>query len=264
MKAACAILLLLSPAPVLAQDLPETLVRAELLGGWRTEAGTRMTALRLTMEPGWHTYWRSPGEAGIPPQFDWTGSENVAGAAYHWPVPQVFELGGQRTLGFEDELILPIEITPSTPDAPVSLRATIDIGVCDEICVPATVTVAGLLPEVTDRDARITAALSDQPLTAAEAGVASARCTADAIRDGLRLTTEVTVPSIGDNEFGVIELADRAIWVSEPTANRNDGTITLVSDLVPPEARPFALDRSKVRITLFGPDHAVDIRGCTG
>ncbi|MCX8508161.1 MAG: protein-disulfide reductase DsbD family protein, partial [Rhodobacteraceae bacterium] len=60
-----------------AQPVPDNLLKAEILPGWRTESGSQMAALRLTMAPGWKTYWRAPGDAGIPPRFDWTGSANL-------------------------------------------------------------------------------------------------------------------------------------------------------------------------------------------
>ena len=53
-------------------------VAAEILPGWTSASGTRIAALHLTLTPGWHTYWRIPGEAGIAPRFDWGRSQNVA------------------------------------------------------------------------------------------------------------------------------------------------------------------------------------------
>jgi DsbC/DsbD-like thiol-disulfide interchange protein len=264
MNPVSALLLCLTALPALAQDLPDPLVRAELIDGWMTDRGTQVAAIRLTMPQGWHTYWRSPGEGGIPPVFDWAGSRNLAGVAFHWPVPQVFDLGGLRTLGYEDELVLPVELSPETPGEPLTVSARIDLGVCDEVCVPATVTVAGALNGTGPRDPRIERALSDQPLPGGQAGVTAARCSAEPISDGLRLTAEVSAPAVGPGEFGVIELADRRVWVSQASGTRDGNALTLVSDLVPPEARPFALDRSGIRITLFGGGRAVDIRGCAG
>ncbi|MFM2356994.1 MAG: hypothetical protein RLZZ528_2730 [Pseudomonadota bacterium] len=257
-------LLCLPALPALAQDLPDPLITAELIDGWTTDRGTHVAAIRLTMPAGWHTYWRSPGEAGIPPVFDWSGSQNLAGVAFHWPVPQVFDIGGVRTLGYENEVVLPIELSPKAAGSPLALAARIDLGVCDEICVPASVTVSGSLQGKGPRDARIENALADQPVPAGQAGVTGARCAAEPISDGLRLTTAVTAPPLGPDEFGVIELADRRVWVSQASGARDGAALTLVSDLVPPEARPFALDRSGIRITLFGGGRAIDIQGCTG
>src|SRR6056297_1113481 len=95
-------LALLAAAPASAHAeaaMPADVVRAEVLPGWTTGAGTRMAALRLTLAPGWKTYWRAPGDAGIPPAFDWSGSRNLKGVAFHWPAPDVFQSYGIRTIG---------------------------------------------------------------------------------------------------------------------------------------------------------------------
>src|SRR6056297_1939284 len=99
--AALALVLLCMAGPARAQGgLPGEVVRAEILGGWVTESGTRIVGLRLSLAPGWRTYWSVPGDAGIPPQFDWSGSDNLVGVRVHWPAPTVFETYGMRTAGY--------------------------------------------------------------------------------------------------------------------------------------------------------------------
>ncbi len=71
-----------------------------------------MAAFEITLEEGWKTYWRSPGDAGIPPRFDWENSHNLDGVALHWPRPAVFESFGTQTIGYSEKLILPVELTP--------------------------------------------------------------------------------------------------------------------------------------------------------
>ena len=93
--------------------------------------------LRILLEDGWKTYWRSPGDAGIPPQMDWTGSTNVASVAVRWPAPHRFSTLGIETLGYKGEIVLPIEVKPERPGEPISLRGKVDLLVCSDICVPA-------------------------------------------------------------------------------------------------------------------------------
>lgn len=253
------------PAMVAAQDLPANLVAAEIRGGWRTESGTQMAALHLTLAPGWKTYWRAPGEAGIPPQFDWSGSSNIAGAEIHWPVPELFELNGLRFAGYRDELVLPIEFRPAAAGQPMAVSARIDLGVCETVCVPVSLDVAADLDPAGGSDPMIHAALARQPEPATTVGLSRARCSVEPIRDGLRLTSELTMPRIGPEEFAVVELADRSIWVSQAETVRDGGELVAVADLVPSTAAPFAFDRSSVQITVFGGSgRAVDLQGCTG
>lgn len=92
--------------------------------------------LHLRMEPGWKTYWRSPGDAGLPPTIDWAGSTGLAGAEMSWPAPHRFTLFGIETFGYDREVVLPLEAAVTEPGRPLGLRAAVDVLVCSEICVP--------------------------------------------------------------------------------------------------------------------------------
>lgn len=251
--------------PALSQDVPANVVSATLREGWRTGTGTQMAAVELRLAPGWKTYWRAPGEGGIPPEFDWSGSSNIGGVAFHWPKPEVFDLNGMRSFGYHETLVLPIEFRPAVPGQTIRVQAEIDLGVCNEICVPMTVAVAGDLPPAGTPDPVIKAALANGPESAAEAGLTEARCIAEPIRDGLRLTSHLSLPRLGPDEIAVVEVADASIWVSPAETQRQGGELSATADLVPADAKPFVLDRSGVRITVFGAEgRVVDVQGCTG
>ena len=94
--------------------------------------------LHLTMPEGWKTYWRSPGDAGLPARIDWSGSSNLADAEIRWPIPERFSLFGLETFGYEREVVLPILARPATPGEAVTLVASVDYLVCKDICVPIT------------------------------------------------------------------------------------------------------------------------------
>jgi len=255
------LLLALLPTPALAFS-QEDVLRGDIRPGWATDAGTRMTALHLSLATGWKTYWRSPGDAGIPPSFDWSGSENLRAVAFHWPRPHVFELNGLKTVGYHDELVLPIEVTPIDATRPVRLRGTVDLGVCSDICIPAALAFDAVMAGPGAPDPVIAAALADRPVTARQAGLAGIGCTVDPIADGLRLTATMALPPAGGEETVVFESATSGIWVSEADATRKGGTLTAAADLVPPDGAPFALDRSTVTVTVISDTRAVEIRGC--
>lgn len=93
--------------------------------------------LQLRLTPGWHTYWRSPGDAGIPPSIDWKGSKNLAGARIAWPAPvRLPSLGGLETIGYKDGVVLPIAVRLDDPGAPLHLHAEVDYASCKDICIP--------------------------------------------------------------------------------------------------------------------------------
>jgi DsbC/DsbD-like thiol-disulfide interchange protein len=245
-----------------AQSVSDIL-SAELLPGWTTERGTRMAAIRLTLSQGWKTYWRSPGDAGIPPVFDWSGSDNIRAVHLHWPTPEVFDFGGMQTIGYARELVLPVEIWPHQPDLPVRLETAVDLGVCREVCVPATVSLgANLLAPAGTRDPAIRAALRARPATAAEAGVRAHSCTVEASADGLRLHAAIDMPALGPDEVVVIETADPGVWVAESSVQRDGRRLTAQTDLVAHDRRPFALNRQGVTISVLGGGRAVELSGC--
>ncbi len=240
----------------------QAVLDADLLPGWTTENGTRMAAFSVTLSPGWKTYWRSPGDAGIPPSFDWSASENLASVRYHWTTPEVFRTAGYLTIGYHDGMLLPVEVTAIDPTRPVMLRATVDMGVCSDICMPATVSVKAVLEAAGTGNPAIKAALRQQPQTAGAAGLGSISCAVDPTGDGLRLTATIRLPPQGRNETVVFESGIANVWASEATSSRSGDVLTAAANLVAPSGTPFALDRSGVVLTVIGDGRAVEIRGC--
>jgi len=254
---------LLAAAPA-AAEIPSSVASAELLPGWREASGEHIAAIRISLAPGWKTYWRSPGDAGIPPHFDWTGSRNVASWTPVFPVPHVFHQNGIRSVGYSGDVVIPLRITPSDPTAPVRLSGTLEIGVCEEVCIPVSFDIAAALPAGGTPDSRIDAALADQPIPSSAAGVSRVTCSVEPIADGIRLTATIDMPALAGEEVAVLELPEPGIWVSEAEMRRDGGTLTAVAEMVPPSGKPFIVDRSEVRITVLAGDRGVDIQGCTG
>jgi DsbC/DsbD-like thiol-disulfide interchange protein len=258
-KTAATLALLAAPALATTQD---DVLAAQLRPGWQMENGGHMAAVELELAPGWKTYWRSPGDAGIPPTFDWSGSENVKSVRLHWPAPEVFEANGMQTIGYHERLVLPVEITPKDPSRPVRLSVVMALGVCDEICLPATLELTSDLASPGAPDASIKAALQARAETAGEAGVTGVTCQVDPITDGLRVTARVRLPDPGHPEVVAFETANREVWVSEAVTERRGGELISMTELVPPNGAPFALDRSGITMTILAANGAVEVKGC--
>ncbi|MBK8174110.1 MAG: thioredoxin family protein [Rhodospirillales bacterium] len=105
-----------------------------------------LLGLQFRMLPGWHIYWRSPGDAGFPPRADWSASENLASAEIEWPAPQRFSVLDLQTVGYSGAVILPVTAHLAKPGEPLHLRARIDYLTCSDICVPYTADLALDLP----------------------------------------------------------------------------------------------------------------------
>ena len=154
--------------PATAQQGDTPPLEAVLLEGWQREDGVRVAAIRLRMAPGWKTYWRAPGDAGIPPSFDWSGSANLRDVSVTFPAPKVFDQGGVNSIGYAREVIFPLTVTPERPGAPVALDVAIDLGVCSDICLPQRLHLKATLDETAGRPApAIAAALAPRPSTGA-------------------------------------------------------------------------------------------------
>jgi DsbC/DsbD-like thiol-disulfide interchange protein len=111
----------------------------------RLIAGSRAAApaaplragFEIRLKPGWHTYWRYPGDAGMPPRFDFSGSRNLKSVEILWPAPQRLLEGGLVAIGYSQDVILPLAIVPHDWGKPVALRLDVDYAICEKLCVPA-------------------------------------------------------------------------------------------------------------------------------
>lgn len=107
------------------------------LQGFTPVAGKLYAGLHIKLDDGWKTYWRLPGESGVPPSFDWGGSANLGEARVLFPAPSRLPEAGMISLGYKGEVVFPIEITPREAGKPVDLALVAEYGVCRDICIPA-------------------------------------------------------------------------------------------------------------------------------
>ncbi len=133
--------------------------------------------LEIRLMPGWHAYWRSPGDAGIPPSIDFAGSTNLAHADIGWPAPTRFSVQGLETAGYEHDVVLPVALTLQQARRPLDLHAVVDYAACADICVPYSAKLDLALP------AGPAAPTPEAPLIAAARG----RVATDLARAGLAL-----------------------------------------------------------------------------
>jgi DsbC/DsbD-like thiol-disulfide interchange protein len=107
-----------------------------LLAGSRSGA-VLLGGIAFQLQPGWKTYWRTPGDSGVPPRFDFSKSENIEAVTVLWPAPSKFADGaGGHSMGYHDQTVLPLRIVAKNTDKPVTLRADISYAVCEKICIP--------------------------------------------------------------------------------------------------------------------------------
>lgn len=151
---ACLTLALLSVWPATAAAQPQS--------GWHEEPESRVRliaaqdavgdgqmlriAVEMELAEGWKTYWRQPGETGIPPRFDWSGSANVANVQLAWPAPERFDAFGFSNVGYAGDVAFPVKIAAEHAGRALAVRLVLDYAACAEICLPVRAELALELP----------------------------------------------------------------------------------------------------------------------
>ena len=120
--------------------------RVRLVGVAGSAAGGINGGVEIELAEGWKTYWRMPGEAGVPPQFAWDGSGNLSGVQVSYPAPKRIPEAGAETIGYKSRVVFPFAAKAAVPGKPVLLKLEAEFGICKEICVPAQANLVLTLP----------------------------------------------------------------------------------------------------------------------
>src|SRR6202040_3023462 len=136
----------------------------------RLIAGSRsgsvlLGGIAIQLDPGWKTYWRTSGDSGVPPRFDFSKSDNVEAVTVLWPAPMKFDDGaGGASLGYTHQIVLALRIVRKNGDKPVTLRADINYAVCEKLCIPVEASVELAFASVASTsDGELSAALDPVP-----------------------------------------------------------------------------------------------------
>lgn len=235
---------------------------------------TLSAGLSLDLGDGWKTYWRSPGEVGLPPQIDWSGSDNVADIEMLWPAPERFTAFGIENFGYHDEVVFPLKVALKDPGQPTRLQASVNLLVCSEICVPQEFSLTLALPVGTGVDSaaaeKISAFADRVPVSPDRSGIISGRAHVDGDRQNLTIELESAASFDAPDVFAELGAGtalgkpdirlgrgDKLLWARvpilrsdqslyhDPVLTITDGTasaVTLTPVLVDaPSQPPFAL-----------------------
>ena len=142
-----AIFLSLAPTkPVLAGGTGEWVegphTRARLIAASWSGVGDADIAIQIQLEDGWKTYWRNPGDAGVPPRFDWGQSTNLKTATASWPIPKRLPDPYGVSIGYKGSITIPVKLKTSNAGQVVRIKLDMEYGVCAEVCIPVSSTLA--------------------------------------------------------------------------------------------------------------------------
>jgi DsbC/DsbD-like thiol-disulfide interchange protein len=230
-----------------------------LLAGSRSGA-VLLGGIAFQLQPGWHTYWRNPGDSGVPPRFDFTKSDNVEAVTILWPAPAKFPDGGGGTsLGYQKQVVLPLRIVAKNADRPVTLRAAINYAVCEKICIPVEANAELAFTSVAStEDSALSAALDTVPKPAT-IGDPNPLTIRDVKRDGkIGVLVDVAAPDAGEVSLFVEgPTPDWALPVPKLLEHSPPGVKRFAFDLdgLPPGANP---DGAALKLTLVGGERSYE------
>lgn len=259
----------LAPLSARADDaspwIKDTYSSVRLIAGSRS-GNVLLGGISFQLQPGWKTYWRTPGDSGVPPRIDFSKSDNIDSVKILWPVPMKFPDGaGGISFGYSNQVLLPLRIIAKSPDKPVTLRATISYAVCEKLCIPVEANAElGFVSVASTEDSAIAAALETVPKPA-KVGDTTPVSIREIRRDGKLVLVDVALDEKSathkDREvqlFAEGPTPDWALPVPKLIRREADGLLRFAFELdgLPPGATP---EGAILRLTVAGPSGAYEV-----
>lgn len=216
-------------------------VQARLIGAGQKD-GVLTAGLEVRLAPEWHSYWKAPGDAGLAPAFDWSGSVNAREPSVEWPAPERYETFGLYSFGYKDRVLFPLTAALEEPGRPATLALALDIMVCKDICVPQKISLSMEVP-------------AGEPADAVRANVAlieTARAKVPAKEDQPALKIETAVA--GPKAFVVTAYAQHGFDEADVFVDAGDVVLS-----APPEIELAAGDLRRATLRIKNPPGVEDL-----
>lgn len=229
-----------------------------LVAGSRT-GSVLMGGIEIELQPGWKTYWRTPGDSGMPPRFDFSKSTNVESVTLLFPAPRKFDDGsGGTSFGYHKNVVFPLRIVSKNPSELVQLRVSASYAVCEKLCVPVEAdTELAFTSAVSSTDNLVASALNKVPKPASTSDVRPLALRSFK-REGSRVIVEIAAPSADRVDlFAEGPSPDWALPVPTRIASPDPGTVRYEFELdgLPPNTRP---EGAQLKLTLVGANGAFE------
>jgi suppressor for copper-sensitivity B len=233
-----AYLLFLSVFPALAAAP----VSISLIPG-RYESGAKFAyfGMKITMDQGWHTYWKSPGEGGLPPEMKVTRAQNATGMTMLWPAPSIVRSLGDDIVGYENEVLFPLAVPVKTPGQPVDVSLSVTIYACSNICVP-------FKQEITSRNE--VGSLSSLKASEVEKWVSKVPMKSGTVNGTIDANTgmlKIDAASIGSSEYSQLFLDSGLDYAAAPLYGSKASAVSFV-------VKPLS---NRTPLTELAPPHVV-------
>ena len=248
------------PRPALAADASawdgDQRAAVRLIAG--AQRGTvHRAGIEIRLAPGWKTYWRYPGDSGIPPRFDLSQSKNVKSVTVRYPAPHRLTDESGTSIGYKNSVVFPLEVVPENAARPVALFVKADYAVCEKVCIP---TEGKAELNVTGKPGGQEGWLKQNEMLVPSTGKIGGdeRLAVRAVkREDKRILVDVAAP-------GAVELfaegpaADWALPVPSPVDGATAGQQRFVFELdgLPPNAKP---DGATLMLTAVSDGQAIEV-----
>jgi DsbC/DsbD-like thiol-disulfide interchange protein len=233
-----------------------------LVAGSPASRSAQRAGIELRLGAGWKTYWRYPGDSGVPPRFDFSKSTNVKSVTVRWPAPHRFTDESGASIGYKGGVLLPLDIVPANPAQPVTLRIVLEYAICEKICIPAAGSAALGLGAASSFEAALAAAQAQVPKPAAlgdSAPFAIRSIRREPGSPNPRVVVEVAAPDGAPLDLFVEGPTDDwALPLPEPVAGSAPGRrrYSFELDGLPPGATATG---ATLRFTLVSGDKAIEV-----
>lgn len=233
--------------------------QVRLIAARRGDGGQDIVAgIQVALQPGWKTYWRNPGDAGgVPPEFDWSRSDNVAKTEVLYPAPKRFRDPAGETIGYKGNVVMPVLVRPTDPNQDVELRVKFNFGICADICVPVEQELTVDVPRQAEAGlpSLLQKALDNIPRSAASAKASDPKLVQREVHltgDKPRILLDVDFGSAADKGDVFVEASD-GFYLPMPTRVQDASTTASRFEIDLREADDVAKLKGKtVRLTLVG------------
>jgi DsbC/DsbD-like thiol-disulfide interchange protein len=229
-----------------------------LLAGSRS-GSVLLGGIAVQLDPGWKTYWRTSGDSGVPPRFDFSKSDNIEAVTVLWPAPKKFDDGGGgNSLGYHNQVVLPLRIVPKNTDKPVTLRADISYAVCEKLCIPVEASTELTFASVASTEDSILSAALDTVPKPASVGDPNPLTIRNVKREGKSVLVDVLSPDARTiNLFVEGPTPDWALPIPKLLENSPPGVKRFAFELegVPPGTNP---EGAALKLTLVGGDRSYE------
>jgi DsbC/DsbD-like thiol-disulfide interchange protein len=229
-------------------------------GSAGADRATLRAGIELRLGTGWKTYWRYPGDSGVPPRFDFSKSTNMKSVAVRWPAPHRFTDENGASIGYKGGVLLPLDVVPADPKQPVTLRLTLEYAICEKLCIPAAGSATLAVPAPSSFDRALAAAAAHLPREAARGGAGPLAVRSVSHEPGTsRVVVEVAAPEGPPLDLFVEgPTEDWALPLPEPAAAAAPGRrrFSFELDGLPPGATAAG---ATLRFTLISGDNAIEV-----